>query len=184
MRKQLLFCLVLVSVLFFLGVCPAWANPISSQELIEKCQYYDGRRVAFRGEVVGDVLDRGDYAWVNVNDDKYSSYNVEEGRSLEGYNSGQSIWVKEDLLAGKIQYLGDYKHAGDIVEVEGIFHRACPEHGGDMDIHATKIDLTRVGHRVSHPFNKGRALLAFGLLMLSGGLFAINRLKARKPQGQ
>lgn len=165
MRSLLVFCVILI-LLFAVFPVAARAGSVSSVELIENSKEFDGKKIVYQGEVVGDLMLRGEHAWMNVND----------GENALG------IWCSADS-ARKIKHKGSYSFFGDTVVIEGIFHRACSEHGGDMDIHATKIDVTKAGHRVSHPFNKGKALLAFGLLMLSGVLFAINRLKVRKLQG-
>ncbi|MDI6605929.1 MAG: hypothetical protein QME65_02145, partial [Candidatus Omnitrophota bacterium] len=44
----------------------AFAQPVSSTELIENAQAYDGKRVAYAGEVIGDIMRRGNFAWLNV----------------------------------------------------------------------------------------------------------------------
>jgi hypothetical protein len=84
----------------FIPVC--YAQPISSNELINNTRQYDGETVVFEGEVIGDVMVRGEYAWININD----------GKSAIG------IWLKKDL-AEDILYTGNYKSKGDWVEVTG-----------------------------------------------------------------
>jgi hypothetical protein len=71
-------------------------------------------------------------------------------------------------LATKIETCGDYTHQGDVVRVEGVFHAACGQHGGDMDIHAGTLFIQRDGRTIGHPVHgtKVLALLALALLAL------------------
>src|SRR3990170_5454666 len=114
------YLLPITLILFLTGV--AQAEVVSSSELIEHPKKYDGKEVIFQGEVVGDVMIRGAYAWISVNDDSYRPAKAVKKQKLAGYNSGHSIWIRKEE-AQKIVYKGDYKHAGDIVKVSGIFNR-------------------------------------------------------------
>ncbi|MDI6891957.1 MAG: DNA-binding protein [Actinomycetota bacterium] len=174
------FVIGLLCCLMFLNPGLAAAEVVSSGELVERCQFYDGKVVTFRGEVVGDVMIRGEFAWINVNDDAYSK----GSRKLAGYNSGQSIWCRADD-AKLIEVTGDYRHVGDIVEVRGMFNRACPEHGGDMDIHANEVRVVRRGRSISHPIENGKIRAASILFVISFALFALGRiLRWRRLRGR
>jgi len=176
---------IIITILFSLAIelslaIPAFAKNVSSTDLVEKCCYYDGQEVAYQGEVVGDVMVRGKYAWINVNDDSYSTkHSVEEDEELKGYNSGQSIWCEASQVES-LKYAGNYQTSGDIVWIKGTFHRACAEHGGDMDIHASKVKLVKRGHYISHTFDWQKALIALVLAVLSGILFLAHKLMDRK----
>jgi len=117
---------------------------------------------------------RGDMAWIHVNDDPYYLENVEEGAQLGGYNSGMAIWLPASETDA-ITYFGDYKHEGDIVEVEGVFNAACGEHGGDMDIHATTLTVIQPGHEVVDEIRPGKVIWAVVLALLALGLYLGNR---------
>ncbi len=115
-------------VFSFAQICSA--QSISSTELINNAKSYNGKIVVFAGEVIGDVMQRGEFAWINIKDG----------------NNAIGIWVDKDLTKD-ILLTGSYKTKGDLVEVVGIFSRACLEHGGDLDIHAhtlRKINSGRV----------------------------------------
>jgi len=130
----------------------SYAQPISSSQLINSAKELDGKIVTYQGEVIGDVMKRADFAWVNVHD---------------GINA-IGIWVSYSL-AREIIYTGSYKAKGDIIEVFGIFHRACPEHGGDLDIHAEtlrKIDSGRFLRERLNPAKGNQALILLGVLFL------------------
>jgi hypothetical protein len=167
----------------FASDAPIPPNKPDSTELINKMNvpgdvtkglFWNGKAVTFHGEAIGEVMVRGDYAWIHLNDDAYMVKNVEEGAKLGGYNSGMAIWVPSALTKA-IDTYGDYKHEGSIVEIEGVFNGACKEHGGDMDIHATSLKVLREGHVVADPTPAWKALLAVVLAALAGVLYWAER---------
>jgi len=181
MRTRFITALLMGAALLALCIAPAWAaeapipkNDPSSGQLVEKNKQYNGTRVTFTGEAIGEVMVRGDYAWIHLNDDAYMERNVEEGAKLGGYNSGMAIWVPA-ALTKQIDTYGDYKHEGSIVQISGTFNAACKEHGGDMDIHADSVTMIRPGHVVVDPVPGWKAALAAGLALLAGALYWIER---------
>lgn len=152
---------------------------ISSSTLVEKANSWDGRTVSFMGEAIGEAMRRGAMCWVHLNDDAYMWKNIEEGTKLGGYNSGQAIWVPADL-ASKISFFGDYLYDGDVVKVSGVFHAACREHGGDMDIHAEVLEIVRVGYPIAHRINRRRLMQGVFMLFLAGLLFWVRTFARRK----
>jgi hypothetical protein len=131
------------------GLCRA--ETLASKELINNAKAYDGKVVAYRGEAVGATMVRGDHAWINLND---------------GVNA-LGIWVTKEIAAGVTA--GTYRARGDALEITGIFHRACPEHGGDLDIHAESATIVEKGSPILHPVNnttiKLSALFFIALLL-------------------
>jgi hypothetical protein len=117
-------CFLAIILLLFM-IPPVSAE--SGKELVENSRSFDGREVTFKGEVVG-VLMRGDYAWVNV---------LDNGVAI-------GVWCRAND-AENVSVVGDYTHIGDNVEVVGTFHFACPEHGGDLDIHAENFTVLQSG---------------------------------------
>lgn len=181
MRIKLIASVLAFGVLLALMVTPAWAaevpipkNDPSSTQLVEKPKQYNGARVTFTGEAIGEVMVRGDYAWIHLNDDAYMDRNVEEGAKLGGYNSGMAVYVPA-ALTRQIDTYGDYKHEGSIVQVAGTFNAACKEHGGDMDIHADSVTLIRPGHVVDDSVPVWKAVLAAALMALAGALYWLER---------
>jgi hypothetical protein len=171
-----------------IGVNPEYAFPtkdmpaggeVNSASLVENANLWDGRIVTFKGEAVGERMVRGESAWIHLNDDTYMEKNSEEGAALGGYNSGHAVWVSAEL-AQKIRFFGDYKHEGDLVTVTGVFHAACPEHGGDMDIHASSLEILRPGHPVPHAMNAYRTTIAATLLVLASLLYGFRRRAERR----
>ena len=123
-----------------------YAQAVSSTELINKSRDYDGKAVVYQGEVIGDVMARGEFAWINLND----------GKNAIG------VWIKKDLTSS-IAYTGAYKTGGDVVEVTGVFHRSCLDHGGDLDIHAQNLRRIEGGKDLEEKLSARRVKASWGL---------------------
>ncbi|MDD5408824.1 MAG: DNA-binding protein [Candidatus Omnitrophica bacterium] len=145
----------LIILLLMLAVYPkaaVFCQSLSSSELIGKAKEYDAKLVTYTGEAIGDIMLRGEFAWVNINDG----------------DNALGVWMNVSL-AKEINFTGSYKTRGDRVEVTGIFHRACPEHGGDLDIHAQSLRKLGVGRTVNQRLNldkKNLSIFLFGALIL------------------
>jgi hypothetical protein len=135
----------------FLALCFtrvfASAQEVSSSELINNAQYHDGKEVIYAGEVIGDIMVRGEYAWMNVHDSR----------------NAIGIWLPSSLTK-TILHTGNYKEKGDWIEITGVFQHICKQHGGDLDIHATSIKNINSGYSIPHIFNRGRMKKAAILL--------------------
>lgn len=150
--KCVMFNVILLYALHFTLYTTAYAQSISSAELINNAKLYDGKAVIYEGEVIGDIMVRGEYAWINVND----------GQNAIG------IWLDKNLTRD-ILFTGSYKSKGEWLEISGIFQRACLGHGGDLDIHALAIRKIRPGRQTIERLNiskKNRALVLLGVLCL------------------
>ena len=149
MRSRIAFILFLLTI-FFATNC--YAVVWSSNELIEKAKELNGRKLNYRGELVTAILDRGEYSWINLND---------------GFNA-IGVWCKSSLLDG-VKFAGDYKNRGDIIEVNGLFNRACSIHNGELDIHADTVKIVKKGYPVIRRvdlkrINSAAALFAFTII--------------------
>lgn len=153
MKINLKSVLIILYLAFFVLPRPSFAQGLSSNELIKNAKQYDGKLVVYTGEVIGDVMLRKENAWVNINDG----------------DNALGIWMSASL-AEEINYEGSYKSRGDSLEVTGIFHRACPEHGGDLDIHAQSLRKTANGRMTSERTNSDKRSLS---LILGGALLLI-----------
>jgi len=103
----------------------------------------------------------------------------EAGAGLSGFNGGIGVWV-DAHRASRIALFGDYKRHGDVVEVTGIFHAACPQHGGDMDIHADSLRIVRGGYEVARPIGRSRLLAAGMMVALTALLFLARAILRRR----
>ncbi len=138
-------------VCFFVAAY-SFAETLSSAELIENSKKYDGKTVTYIGEVIGDIMRRGNFSWVNISD----------GENAIG------VWMSADM-AKTIKFTGNYKSKGDKLKVTGIFNRACIQHGGDLDIHAQAVSKTEEGARVERPLRDDKKKL--GIILLGAVFF-------------
>jgi hypothetical protein len=146
MKNKFAFIFIILS---FLVSLPAtiFAQGQSSTDLINHSREYDAKPVTYTGEVIGEIMRRGEFAWININD---------------GENS-LGVWINAALIQD-INFKGSYKIRGDSVEVTGIFHRACPEHGGELDIHAQGLRKTASGRVIKEKLHSDKATLSIILL--------------------
>ena len=154
------FYLVLFAFTFLVLPCICSAQPISSTELINNARQLDGKNVVYEGEIIGDVMLRRDFAWINVND----------GQNAIG------VWAPASLVKD-IAWTGSYRAKGDTVEISSVFHRACTEHGGDLDIHAQAIRKISAGRQIQEKLNLGKRNLAIVLLGILILIWILSLLK-------
>lgn len=158
---------------------------VSSEELIENSDYYNGRQVVYTGEVVVVVLDRGEYSWITVNDDDYGHKPVREYEELKGGNTGMGVYCRSDMLE-EVTFVGSYHTAGDLIKVTGVFYKASPQHGGDTMIEAEEISVIRKGWRVTARRGVAREVAAFILLVIAalalGAVWLNRRRKSRRAK--
>ena len=179
--KKLLFLMTVLIAVFLLFSPAALAQDeaveVTTNDLFEDWEEYDGKEVILIGEAVGDVMDRGDHAWVTVNDDFYSREALHETGALVGQNSGIGVWLPTQE-AEKINRLGRYGSMGDLVEVCGIFYADDEEHGGDFDIQASSLTVLEPGRDIdTSPDSWKYFVMIAGLLFLA--LSTTPRLKRR-----
>ncbi|MFB0921484.1 MAG: hypothetical protein QMB62_11500 [Oscillospiraceae bacterium] len=155
MRKTLK-ALILAALLSSLFIAYAYAEEtIQINSLIDDTESYDNQTVTIEGEAIGEVLERGDYSWVNVND----------GTNAIG------VWMKT-AEAKNIQYFGGYKHIGDTVRITGVFSKDCTEHGGDVDIHCASITIVKAGSTNTEKISDTKIITA-AVLLLAAALMAL-----------
>ncbi len=151
---------VLILLLAFASTC--LFGQVGSAGLIERARELDGREVVFVGEAIGEAMRRGDHVWLNL---------LESGGAI-------GIWVRRaDMPA--IRYFGSASARGDTLRVRGIFHRSCPEHGGDLDIHALGLEVVAQGELKRETLHAGRMALAAGLLLAAAAAFSLWRARQR-----
>ncbi|MDD4955431.1 MAG: DNA-binding protein [Candidatus Omnitrophica bacterium] len=126
-----------------------FAEPVSSSDLINNAKQYDGKEITYKGEVIGDIMARGKFAWINVNDTK----------------NAIGVWAASELVKG-ISTTGSYTANGDIVEVKGKFNRACIEHGGDLDIHAESLVIVQKGEKREEIISHRKIITAIAFLII------------------
>ena len=137
-------------ILGLLGVflLPVHAETMSISDLIEDAKSVNETTVILEGEAILEALERGDHAWININD----------GTGALG------LWM-DASLASKVTHYGNYDTRGDVIRVIGIFHRSCDEHGGDMDVHVSSLNVITQGHPLDHPVDVWRFTAAVILIL-------------------
>lgn len=149
--------------LLFLLVLPTQATTVKINDLVEKAKEYDGKTITLEAEAIGEVLERGDHAWININDKSNAI--------------GVYVPIAE---AKKITFFGDYAHTGDTLIITGVMRNACVEHGGELDVHAETITVVRLGSSTARPVNVVK-IASFGLLALLAGLLGLYFYKTVTP---
>ncbi|MFA9444314.1 hypothetical protein [Egicoccus sp. AB-alg6-2] len=129
---------------------------------------FDGLRVVFVGEAIGEVLPREGGAWLQVNDDDYA---LEVGplgghRELRGFNTGLSVWLP-DGLHEQIEGVGRPGRRGDILQLEGVLHRADPQDGGGITLRADHLEIVSPTVEVVEPFHAVQAVVASMLALIA-----------------
>ena len=110
--------------------------PTDGAEITSMQSGLDEAMVSFEGEVVSELLSGDDeHVWVNV---------------LSG-GTAIGVWAPRDL-ADDIVIFGDWKHDGDRVRVTGVLNEGCDQHGGDLDVHASSIELLERGMERERPY--------------------------------
>jgi len=163
--SKILTTVLLIAIIAVSNPALAAAGSVTSTDLIEKAKELDGQVVVFTGEVIGDIMVRGDHTWINISD----------GGNAVG------IWVQNEDMQG-ITLPGRYGVHGDEVSITGTFRRACPEHGGDLDIHATSVQVLDKGYAIAQEITPIKVAFAAVLLPASAFLFVLMIRKHRRHQ--
>lgn len=155
-------------VFLAIGEPAAAAARVSIADLLAGAERFDGAEVRIAGEVVGDVMLRGDHGWINVSD----------GTGVIG------VWVPASEVRG-LQG-GRYGLRGDVVEVTGTFRRADPRQGGETDVEGRTVIRLEAARPLPRPLDR-RRLYAAGLLGAAGtalgALWWRRERSARHPAG-
>lgn len=141
---------------------PIFAQSNTIGTLIEEGSNWDGKSVVIEGEVIGDVMNRGAFSWINVADE----------------TGAIGVYI-DTLEANKISMTGNYKYSGDRVQIEGTFHRALKDVGGEMAIAGESLRVSQSGEKVNH-LVKTERLIVLGILSAVALLLYFNSFKLEK----
>lgn len=133
-------------------------------QLIERASELDGELVEVEGEAIWPPLRRGEMAWLNIEDD----------------SGAIGVWLPAECLAS-IERYGSYSDLGDRLRLKAVFHRACPEHGGDLDLHAQSCTVIGRGTRVEHGLPTWKIVASIACCALAG-FMALVLARARAPK--
>lgn len=168
MYKKINRLIVIVAVFFTtLFTSNIYGEQYSINDLIENGKDFDKSNISINGEAIGEALKRGDYTWININD----------GTNAIG------IYMST-ANADKVSNYGGFKQVGDNLEVKGIFNRACKEHGGDMDIHASSVSIVEKGKSTSTNISSNKLILLLGSSFILVVMAALYYLKVKKTKNK
>lgn len=141
---------------------------VSSAQVYACPAAYDGLRVTYAGEPVGELLSRRDGVWAQVNDDDYA---LEVGpisghRELRGFNTGLSVWLP-DGLHEQIGDVGRPGRRGDVLLLTGVLYRADPDDGGGITLRADRLEVLAPAIEVAAPLHRTQAVVAAVLVLLA-----------------
>ena len=154
--KKNIICLSIFFLFLVVSASRGYAaETVTINQLIENTAKYDNLVVTVEGEVIGETLERGDFAWVNLNDT----------------TNAIGIWMKLSDTK-QLHYYGDYSHRGDTVKITGRFSRACSEHGGDFDIHCNQIEIVEKGWIVNESVSSNKITATVVLSIITSILLA------------
>jgi len=146
--------IILVCILVFSFSITCWAREYNNfNDLIENSKKIDNSKITLKGEAIGEAMTRGNHSWVNISDG----------------STAMGIWIKYEQ-AQSIKNFGKYGYKGDIVKINGTFNRACKEHGGDMDIHASSVEIIDDGGRVIIPISNNKKVVAIVFTVITFAL--------------
>ncbi|MCX6348520.1 MAG: hypothetical protein NTV79_03320 [Candidatus Aureabacteria bacterium] len=154
--RMTLPCLIALLTLIPFSRCAA-GEITTVETLISSGAAYDGREVTIRGEVIGDIMERGGEYWLNVLSPEGVAIGVRAGR---------------DQIES-IACLGDYSHSGDTVAVKGIYYRYAQRFGGETCVIADEVRVVKAGATIAHPLPRGKILLSILLTLMSAGTAVI-----------
>lgn len=154
-------CTILVFLFFALHVPVTGQEihlPASLSALIEESVSRDRKPFSIAGEVIGEPLLEKNGLWLNIS---------EEGNFM-------AVFCPENVASMAIHFPGgNHGRIGCRIRAIGILRRVCPDHGGDLDFHATTCEVTEPEKEVPdlpEPME---------IILLSGLLLAILALKTR-----
>ncbi|MDY0340837.1 MAG: hypothetical protein RBS17_06465 [Coriobacteriia bacterium] len=156
-------------VALFLCAVPAPAlafAPVESTgaELVTAGSGLDGVEVTFEGEVISEALAGGQgHVWLNV---------LSGGVAI-------GVWMPEQM-AERVETFGMWSHDGDIVRITGVLNEACDTHGGDLDVHATGLEVITSGTPREHQVKYWK--LAVGLVALAAAYVIIRQAWRREER--
>jgi hypothetical protein len=154
---------------------------VSSAQVYACPAAFDGLRVTFVGEAIGEVLLRRGGAWLQVNDDDYALEVGPLGPHVErrGFSGGISVWLP-DGLHERIEGVGRHERRGDVLLLEGAIFRADPDDGGGITLRADSLQILAPTVEIPEPFHLVQAIVAGLLAMLAlAGLVWSRRAKQR-----
>jgi len=153
---------------------------VTSNDLFDCPETYDGRRVVYRGEVVGALLERAAGVWTQLNDDVYAELlgPLPAHRDYRGGNAGIGVLLPHGAVE-VVSFIGGPRTRGDVLEVEGTFHRVDPT-GEVAVIRAETAELQADGEPFPDPPLTDRRWAAWIAVVVAVALVVAERVVASR----
>jgi hypothetical protein len=121
------------------------------KDFLTQSAKYDGQKVTFIAEVIGEILSADQGYWINV--------------SADGYSLG--VFSADRALFETLTIFGAYKITGDTVSLNGTFFSRCPQHGISC-IHGESLKVLSPGiaHNETVSETKKRTVYILGMICL------------------
>lgn len=156
-------------------------RPVVTSGMVQACPAaYDGIRVRYTGEAIGDLLVRDGGAWVLVNDDDYALQVgplPAHGEHL-GTNTGLSVWLPTEFHAS-MTGLGRPNQRGDVLVIEGRIVRADPRDGGGLTLRATDVEVAAASTTLAEPLDVPQLWFALTMAVIAAGLWLLRHRSER-----
>ena len=129
---------------------PSTYSSVDIRSLLSAGKRQDGRDVSFTGEAVGSpIVADADHVWVNVK------------------GGGAMVGVYMDAeLAKRITHYAAYEQTGDMITVSGTYHLACPDHNGELEVHAEQVEINAEGESWTSSVNPVTYAAGFVLIVV------------------
>jgi len=142
---------------------------------------FDGMRVSYVGEAVGELIRRDGGRWVHVNDDPYA---LEVGpmgghREHRGFNSGLAVWLP-DGLHEQVEGVGGPGRRGDVLLLQGVLLRADPDDGGGITLRADHLEVVSPSVEVREPLHVVQLVVAVVLAFAAVATLVWSRVARRR----
>lgn len=149
---------------------------ITSNDLYDCPQTWDGRKVRYTGEVVGALLDRQDGVWTQLNDDAYGldQAPLPTHSDFRGGNAGIGVLLSPDTAA-RVRWVGGPGRQGDVLEVVGRFQRIDNATGEVAVIRAEEARLVSEGRATEVPVPTARPIVAGIAAVAALGMTVLER---------
>lgn len=148
------------------GETSVGSEEVALSELSDAPKHLDGVMVTFEGEVVGDCIDGDDpeHVWI----------------SLSEGESAITVYMARDDLE-HISHYGSYAYDGTRLKVVGMFHPACSQHDGSIDVHVSGIlDVLDTGGPRAHAVSPFSMATGLALIAVAAGLIVFYNVLRRK----
>ncbi len=140
---------------------PALPQEVTSNQLYDCPQFYDGQTILYTGEVVGALLARDHGVWSQLNDDVYGDVGapLPTHRDFRGGNAGVGVLLPADIAA-TVGVVGGPGFHGDVLRVTGRFQRVDEATGEVAIIRVASAELVQEGRALEVPDSPARPVVA------------------------